>query len=72
VSKTQQPPQGRPSRARYTEIQVQRQSDGFWHATQEGVDLTGRGPNPGRAVADYGEQVAETVYEADAENPTND
>jgi hypothetical protein len=47
-----------------TTIDLERLEDGHWRATQPGVGLVGRGANPGRAVAHYGELVAETVYES--------
>ena len=34
-----------------------------WRATQDGIDVVGRGPNPARAAANYCELVAETEYE---------
>ena len=53
----------------YTTIEVSQDDHGTWHATQEGVTLTGRGPNAARAVAHYAELVAETTYEIDDNAP---
>ena len=54
---------------KFTTIEVSQDDYGTWHATQEGVTLTGRGPNAARAVAHYDELVAETTYEID-DSPT--
>ncbi len=51
-----------------TTIALEQLDSGAWRATQPGVDLAGRGANPGRAVAHYGELVAETVYESDSDS----
>lgn len=46
-----------------TLIELDRTGEGQWIATQEGVGLSGIGPNPGRAVQHFGELVAMTTYE---------
>lgn len=56
----------------YQELLMRETDDGMWLATQEGVDLTGRGENPGRAVAHYGELVAMTTYEDGGETRASD
>ena len=57
------PGSGTPRHVEYQTIVLEELDDGNWHATQQGVDVVGRGPNPGRAVANYGEMIAETAYE---------
>lgn len=41
----------------YQTFKIRETDDGRWLATQDGVDLTDHGDNPGRAVAHYGELV---------------
>lgn len=43
-------------------ILLDRTADG-WEATQDDVNLVGRGNDPGAAVADYGQQVSKTFYQ---------
>lgn len=47
----------------YQTLVMRETDDGQWLATQDGIDLTGRGENPGRAVAHFGELVAMAAYE---------
>lgn len=56
----------------YQTLVMRETDDGQWLATQDGIDLTGRGPNPGRAVAHFGELVAMTSYEDGGESRASD
>lgn len=56
--------QSTPKQSTLTTIDLEQIDSGVWRATQPGVALVGRGANPGRAVAHYGELVAEAVYES--------
>jgi len=47
-----------------TTIDFERTDDGAWRATQDGVDLAGRGATAARAAANYCELVAETNGDA--------
>ena len=53
---------------RATTIELERDGD-TWRAFQPDVEgIVGIGPNPGRAVANYGELVAMTTYELEDED----
>lgn len=45
-----------------TLILLEQTDDGHWMATQDDVSLTGRGSDPGEAVAHYGELISDAVY----------
>ena len=55
----------------YQTLILQQTDDGSWRVTQDGMDLVGRGENPGRAVQNLGELVAETAYEGGGERASD-
>lgn len=50
-----------------TTIDLEEIDGDVWHATQPDLNLIGRGKNPGRAVANFGELVAMCAYETEFE-----